>query len=458
MQKSRIGRIRVAVFRQAPSESVALCLHASVVKNFVGSASSSWLASQKLRRRQRAGAAYLMVLGTTLVVATLSLSGILLARSRLAASQAMNDAAEARDCAYAGIELACLWIAEDPNWRVNRTLGAWATDLPIGQGTVTIEVSEPIDGNLTNRPYDALRVRSTGLRNQARQSWEVTLNADPDPLPLLQYALHSRGQLRIEGGYSLTVRNAPLDTDGRLRNDGTIIGNVEAASVETAGTIVGSLTVDITTEQYPANPFAMYVALGTEITPGNTIDRRVVSPGANPWGATNPDGVYVIRANDDLTIRNSRIHGTLVILCASGKKVTFENSLLIHPYRTDYPSLLIAGDAEFEFSSTIGLVELTSLTNFNPSSSPYNGDDDSDLLDVLPSEIRGLVHVRGGARFGSNGKLRGAVLCESSSEEVRFEGSGEIIYDRSLADLPPQGYASRVPMLPQPGTWKRIVE
>jgi hypothetical protein len=393
-----------------------------------------------------------------LVVATFSLSGLLLARSRLAASQAMNDAASARDCAYAGVELACRWMAADPNWRVNRSPGAWATDLPIGQGTVTIEISEPIDGNLTNRPYDAVRIRSTGRRNQARQSWEVTLNADPDPLPLLQYALHSRGQLEIGSGHSLTVRNAPLDTDGRLRNDGTIIGNVEAASVETAGNIVGSLTLDTTTEQYPANPFAMYVALGTEIAPGNTIERRVLSPGSNPWGATNPDGVYVIRTNDDLTIRNSRIYGTLVILCAAGKKVRLDNSLLIHPYRTDYPSLLIQGDADFAFSSTPGLLELISLTNFNPAGTPYDGDSDLDFLDAFPSEIRGLVHIRGELHTSGNGKIRGAVLCESASEEARFEGSNEIIYDRSLSDLPPQGYAARVPMLPQPGTWKRIVD
>jgi hypothetical protein len=399
-----------------------------------------------------------MVLGTTLVVATLSLSGLLLARSRLAASRALSAAAEARDIAHSGIELACRWIAQDPNWRVNRSLGTWATDLPIGDGTVTIEASEPIDGNLTNRPYDAVRIRATGRRDEARQTWEVTLNADPDPLPVLQYALHCGGDTRIDSGHSLTVRNAPLDTDGRLRNDGTIVGNVEAASVQTAGNITGTLTIDTTTEQYPANPFAMYVALGTEITPGSTIAGRVLSPGSNPWGATNPDGVYVIRAGNDLTIRNSRIHGTLVILCAAGKQVTFENSLFIHPYRTDYPALLIQGDAEFEFTSTLGLIEALAGANLNPSGSPYQGNSDSDFLDIYPSEIRGLVHVRGEARFESNGKFRGAVLCESPSEETRFEGSNEIIHDRSLMNLPPQGYASRVPMLPHSGSWKRIVE
>jgi len=408
--------------------------------------------------QSRDGIAYLMVLGTMLVVATLSLSGLLLARGRLAASRALNDAAEARDIARSGIELACRWIAQDLNWRTNRPLGAWVTDLPIGNGTVTIEVSEPIDGDLTNGPYDAVRVRAIARRETARQAWEVTLNAQPEPLPVLQYGLHSRGQLRISSGKSLTVRKAAADTDGRLRNDGTIVGNVEAASIENAGSIVGSLTIDTTTEQYPANPFALYAALGTEITPGSTIDRRVLSPGSNPWGATNQDGVYVIRANDDLTIRNSRIHGTLVILLASGKRVTFDNSLLIHPFRTDYPSLLIQGEVEFKYSSALGLVELTALTNFNPSDSPYNGDSDFDLLDVFPSEIRGLVHVRGKASFDSTGKVRGAVLCESSTEEARFEGSNEIVYDRALFDLPPQGYAARVPMLPQPGSWKRIVE
>jgi hypothetical protein len=141
-----------------------------------------------------------------------------------------------------------------------------------------------------------------------------------------------------------------------------------------------------------------------------------------------------------------------------GQEVTLDNSLLIHSYRTDYPALLIQGEVQFAFSSSLGLIEATSLANFNPSGSPFQGSSDIDILDIYPSEIRGLVHVQGKVEFDSNGKFRGAVLCESASEETRFRGTSEIIYDRSLANLPPQGYAARVPMLPQSGSWKRIVE
>jgi hypothetical protein len=410
-----------------------------------------------LRRR---GAAYLMVLGTTLVVATLSLSGILLARGRLAASSALRSAAEARENALAGVELAGLWIANDANWRINRSPGAWAADLPLAQGTVSVQVSEPIDGNLANRPYDALRVRSTGKSGDALQTWEVTLNAQPEPLPALSYALHCRGQLRINSGQSLTIRKARADTDDSIRNDGAIIGDFEAASILNAGTVVGSLTLDATTEQYPNDPVSLYTALGTEISPGNLIDRRVLSPGSNPWGAANPEGVYVIRANSNLTIRNSRIHGTLVVICAPGTTVRFENQLLIHPFRTDYPTLIIDGDAEFAYSSSLGLVELTALTNFNPSGSPYKGSEDILLLDTYPSEIQGLVHIRGKLEFDNSALVRGAVLCESRTgdSDVRVDGANEIVYDSSLRDTPPQGYASRVWMLPEPGTWKRIVQ
>jgi hypothetical protein len=258
----------------------------------------------------------------------------------------------------------------------------------------------------------------------------------------------------------LTVRKASADTDGSLRNDATIIGNFEAASITSAGTVVGSLTIDTTTEQYPADPFGMYLAIGTQINPGGTIDGRVLSPSSNPWGAPNPDGVYVVRPSADLRIRNSRIHGTLIVVCQAGKKVILENQLLIHPYRTDYPTLLIDGEAEFNYSSSLGLLELTSLTNFNPSGSPYEGNADMDLLDVYPSEVQGLVHVRRALKFDSTARVRGVVLCESRTgdSDARIDGDNEIIYDQSLADLPPQGYALRVPMLPQPGTWKRIVE
>jgi hypothetical protein len=416
-------------------------------------------ASDRVSRKERRGAAYLMVLGTTLVVATLSLSGLLMARARLAAAGPLRDALGAQENARAGVELAAAWIANDPNWRINRSLGMWAKDLPLTQGTVSIEASEPIDGNLVNRPYDAVRLLCTGQSETARQLWEVTLQADPEPLPALQYALHCSGQLRVKSGHTLTVRKAAADTDRDLRNDGTIVGNIEAASVSSTGAIVGSLKLDSTTEAHPADPFSMYVAIGTEITPGPVIERQVLSPGVNPWGQTNPDGVYIIRSNSDLTIRNCRIHGTLVVRCSSGTKVYIDGLVLMHPYRTDYPTLLIDGEAELRYHSSVALMEST-VANLNPSSSPYKGASDSDLLDTYPSEIRGLVQVRGKLKLANSALVRGIVLADSStgSNDVEVEGSNEIVYDESLYKMPPQGYASRVWMLPQAGTWKRVVE
>ena len=96
----------------------------------------------------------------------------------------------------------------------------------------------------------------------------------------------------------------------------------------------------------------------------------------------------------------------------------------------------------------------------NPSSSPYKGASDSDLLDIYPSEIRGLVQVRGKLKLANSALVRGIVLADSNagSNDVEVEGNNEIVYDESLYKMPPQGYASRVWMLPQAGTWKRVVE
>jgi hypothetical protein len=423
------------------------------------------LATRHTPPAARRGSTYLIVLATASIVATMGLGALLAVRAQARAVNVTGDAAEARQYALSAIEIGRLWIAQDPNWRTNRTFGTWANQQAIGSGTFTLAVSDPRPttdpwyGNLAYRPHDPVVLKATGVKGQARQVIQVTLSANPVPLPALQYALATGGQLHVKPGYQLATNLATVSTNGDLKNHGTIAGNVEAASASQVGTISGTLTLNAPPKAFPSHSVVdLYTNLGTLIAPGNTIDKQLLSPGQNPWGATNPEGVYVIRTNSDLTISNSRIYGTLVVLC-SGHKVTMQNQVLFQPVRADYPTLIVDGNAVFQYSSqgTV-LSEATTGVNFNPPGTPYNGQSDSDLSDTYPSEIQGLVHVTGTVQLNNTALIRGLLLCQSTlaSDAVVCQDS-QVIYTPSLYTFPPQGYTTAVNMILQSGSLQQVV-
>ena len=165
-----------------------------------------------------------------------------------------------------------------------------------------------------------------------------------------------------------------------ILNEGVIYGDAEARSTITnLGTIIGTQTVPVPDKAMPAaTVVADYIVLATPITygmvVGGVIDKQVLSPGNNPWGATDPDGVYYIDTlGGDLTIRASRIHGTLIVKCGAGT-VRLETAALLHPYRTDYPTLIVDGDLEVLLDSgDIPLSEAQWEISFNPIGTPYEG-------------------------------------------------------------------------------------
>src|SRR5688500_16977563 len=111
------------------------------------------IANRACRRR---GTAYLIVVGTTMIVGVASFGILQVSRARSRSAAESIDAAVARQCAQDGVEAAKRWIRQDPNWRTNRTAGIWANNLPMSGGTVTIEVSDPVDGNMIKGQHDAL--------------------------------------------------------------------------------------------------------------------------------------------------------------------------------------------------------------------------------------------------------------------------------------------------------------
>ncbi len=394
------------------------------------------LTGAKRASSRRRASVYLAVLSISMLVTVAGVGALLAARSQLSRAVVANDVIDAQLNAQSGIEIARAWVANDPNWRSTRASGIWSNALTLGEGTVTISGIDPNDNDLDNRPCDSVVLRAVGQKGEARHIAEATLTAHATPLDALKYAVHTKGEVHVHGSQRVAVRGAAISTDGAMRNEGALFGDVVAASVSAQGTISGAVTVDATTEPFPTIDTAeFYAALGKEINPGSTMQSVTLSRTSNPYSTPDPDGVYVIRQDSDISLDGVALSGTLVII-SPGRTVSISRLVAMRAARADYPVLVIVGDVRFGSGSV-------AVPGLNPTLG-----------------INGLVHVRGATRFDADPGLKGVLLAESNAvaDAVDFRTSVTIRYDNTLFENPPQGYAKQVEMKLQPGSWRRVVE
>jgi len=297
-----------------------------------------------------------------------------------------------------------------------------------------------------------VRLWGIGEVGQVARSYSVLLQAGGIPLEVLGTALHAGSEVHINSAKAITVFGAPLSCNGLFHNDGIVYGDVEAVTSAHASTVFGTVTIPSPPKAMPdPGVLALYIDLATEIPFTGTIEKKVLSPGSNPWGATNPDGVYVIDTEgSDIQIRYSRIHGTLIVILGSGK-LFLEEAVLLHSYRADYPALIVDGDLELRLKSDLyALSESARGTNYNPSGTPYEGTSDSDMADVYPNEIRGLVYATGNSTLWETTRVRGTVICKL---QATCYDHTEIVYDPALLTNPPPGFASGCQTSVVAGSW-----
>src|SRR4051812_45934562 len=82
--------------------------------------------------RRRKGSVYVLIIGVSMLAATITIAASLAGRAQSRALDGANNAAEARLYAQAAIDLGRLYIKQDSSWRANRTNGRWINGLAIG--------------------------------------------------------------------------------------------------------------------------------------------------------------------------------------------------------------------------------------------------------------------------------------------------------------------------------------
>lgn len=426
----------------------------------------------------RRGAAYLSVLGMTLVTAVISLGALHAVRAQSQSSDSVGDMAEARLYALSAVEWGRREIAASTSWRTDHTNGVWLNQAAIGNtsgtakthGKFSLSVVNP-NGALNRFDADPVVLTATGYKGDAVQTFQVTLTPKINPLNCLTAALTSGGNITfgtadVNPTGHLIASNGSI-TAGFLIFGADIYPNVEAVGSISGFTYHGSVSGQSSnaTRDLPASTaFDYYNANGTSISITSiplvvtmrTISRALLSPASNPFGAqTNAQGIYVIDCQgQSVTITNSRIVGTLVLLNA-GVGATVDGSVVWSAAVSNYPCLMVQGSLTLKSQQSSLSESGGTNVNFNPAGTPYpysTGVTDSDTSDSYTSAIDGLVYVSSNLTIENHPTVSNLVVGGTTT----FFNDLTLNYNAGYFTNPPPGFY-KVDMLVTPGTWKQIV-
>jgi len=410
--------------------------------------------SPRLQRfTARRGTVYLIVLTTGLLVLLLGLGGMAVARSLGRTMDRGAEAAAARWYAESAIEIARATINQTSNWRTTRTNGAWLTDVAIGNGTMSVDVTNP-SGALGRSFSDSVVVTGTGKCGQAVQVVKATLRADQTPRTCLNVSMCAGGLTTLTGATVGPSGNTIASNAGVTAALATVNANTESAGAILGLTFKGTTAALGKAHTLPdSSVFDFYIANGTSIlysSLNGKIENCLLSPTSNSFGGgLNAQGIYIIDCNNQpLKIRDCRIVGTLVVLNTSG--CTADKAIIWEPAVANFPCLMIQGDLQLK-TDAANLLEGTA--NLNPASTPYpfpGGVSNTTQSDSYLNRIVGLVYVSGNLTTSSSPAANLIIVGGT----VACSGTLTLNYDATYANSPPPGFANVV-MRPQLGTYAR---
>lgn len=128
------------------------------------------------RHHVRRGSTYILVLGISMMVTLIGITGLLMAQVQRHIVKATTDMTEARFHAISAIDYGLKMIQADPTLeRSNFRDGIFPTDIPIGKGTMSLIATDPVDDDPTDNTTDPLVLQGIGMQGDAVHMVEVTV-------------------------------------------------------------------------------------------------------------------------------------------------------------------------------------------------------------------------------------------------------------------------------------------
>ncbi len=418
-----------------------------------------------LRRVNRDGYLYVGVMLLTMLVGLIGLTSAHVGCLHLQSAIDVNSSGQAAALASSATEYALAIIQNDAGWRTTYQDDTEypATPISMNGGTWTWKLVDP-DGDLNDDDSDFVCVVGIGRYAGSTIGQSVTAFPTGQPLPVLDYALHSDGTITFDPDVTLATDRI-ISSNGSISGppSSQVVGDADATSGITAP-VTGSGNTGVNPRRMPGSSvFEYYQTRGTIIPVTElpliggtrTLEKTVLSPASNAFGTRNASGIYVIDCQNMVTqIRDCRIVGTLLLL-NPGAGSAVSDSVLWEPPLPGFPALLVSGSFTLDLS-TATLDETTLTTNFNPAGTPFRDTPDGDTDDVYSTGIHGVVYISGDLTIPSTAQstmITGSVIVGGvtgvKSDVVFKFGAASWAY-------PPPGFAFGNPMKPVSGSWQRM--
>jgi len=110
-----------------------------------------------------------------MIVMVIGLAALASVRLERHATSASVDFENARLYARSAIEMGYYWMRNDPNWRTNRPAGTWLSAQPLADGSFTLTVTDPEDGDLSAAPNNFVVMTGAGVCRDAAYTLQVQL-------------------------------------------------------------------------------------------------------------------------------------------------------------------------------------------------------------------------------------------------------------------------------------------
>ena len=413
-------------------------------------------------RARRTGSVYVAVLGVALIIALAAMTSLHLSRTETEVLTGADQIARAELLSQSAVELAIAHMEYNPEWRDDFDSGVDfpnSTGLSFNSGYFKISLIDA-DGDLNNDSRDFVVVRGVGRYGEATHVTTVEVEPTSTALTCLAVALHADGQVAVNGANVTTDRMVSSNSNISV-SSGAIVGDAWAVG-SISGTVTGTKYSSSSPARWMPNSSAVweyYLNNGTTINmasiPSQTIERTVLSAASNPYGATNPQGIYIIvTGGQTLHIRNARIKATLVVISPAAA-VEIESQIHWEPPSKNFPALLVDGSLTMEWLGGTNLSESLVGANFNPAGTPYENVADSDQSDVYPGVIKGLVYCADNLGVTNPCVVQGQIIVEGAAS---ITSPLTIAYGGVPAAFPPPGFAYGSVMRVIPRTWRRTAE
>lgn len=145
-------------------------------------------------QRQR-GSIYITVMAVAMIITVIGLGAIFARRVQLKTLQNANQLTQAQRYAHSALQLAVQQLNDNPDWREGPTS---TNPKALGQGTIELAISDPVDDDVSDSPYDPIQIIATAVYGNANFRLAAQFDAQLQPSPL-DATLHTRGSIEIEG-------------------------------------------------------------------------------------------------------------------------------------------------------------------------------------------------------------------------------------------------------------------